>query len=272
MCERHKLPLVTSFYGRDASAIPNEEGWRARYKLLFQSGDAFIVEGPAMRERLVALECPPEKIHIVPLIFDGAYKFRERQLVEGEELKLVFVGRFVDKKGLPILLRALGVSQDKIGPFRLSVIGDGPCREEMEHLANELGIANRVVFCGYCSRDAMKSELEASHILVAPSRTAADGDTEGGAPTILVEAMAMGLPIASTTHADIPFVCSAYVDFLAEEDDVPDLADKIVRLRESHRQWPQLAQSALRHVQTQHSLENIEKLEDVYDLVSRARL
>src|SRR5690606_24335579 len=62
---RLKIPLVTSFYGYDAWMVPERElVWRERYRELFSAGALFLVEGPAMRERLCALGCPEEKIRV----------------------------------------------------------------------------------------------------------------------------------------------------------------------------------------------------------------
>jgi colanic acid/amylovoran biosynthesis glycosyltransferase len=68
-----------------------------------------------------------------------------------------------------------------------------------------------------------------AHIGIQPSRTASDGDTEGGAPTVLLEMQASGIPVVSTRHADIPHVVldpAALVD----EEDVQGLADRLVEL------------------------------------------
>ncbi|GAA4436259.1 glycosyltransferase [Bremerella cremea] len=271
LCRKHSIPLVTSFYGRDASAIPSEGNWRKRYDELFFEGDAFVVEGPAMKQRLVRLGAPCDRVHIVPLICRDGYEFRERSCPPEEMIRFAFVGRFVEKKGLPVLLQALQRAKEKLGAFSLAVIGDGDDRKQMEELAAQLGIAAEVEFRGFCSRSEMISQLSNADVLVAPSRIASDGDTEGGAPTILVEAMAMGLPIVGTTHADIPFVCSAYQDYLAEENDVAGLASQLVKIREDHMRWPALASDAIQVVRQQHSADNIDRLEAIYDLVVAGR-
>jgi colanic acid/amylovoran biosynthesis glycosyltransferase len=62
-----------------------------------------------------------------------------------------------------------------------------------------------------------------------PSRTAADGDTEGGAPTVILELQAMGIPVVATRHADIPFVVPRPQELVAEED-VDALAEALCRV------------------------------------------
>src|SRR5262245_2517668 len=62
--KRVGLPMVTSFYGSDATQLARDPVWRERYRVLFTEGQAFLAEGPAMRATLRALDCPAEKIII----------------------------------------------------------------------------------------------------------------------------------------------------------------------------------------------------------------
>src|SRR5262249_41408360 len=126
IARKYRLPLVTSFYGRDASSLPREEGWKARFQQLFASGDAFLAEGPQLRARLVGVGCPPEKVRIVPLLVDlDRYPWQPRVLNRERALRLLFVGRFVPKKGLPVLIRALALARSQMQWFELVVIGSG---------------------------------------------------------------------------------------------------------------------------------------------------
>jgi colanic acid/amylovoran biosynthesis glycosyltransferase len=58
------LPLVTTFYGFDLSVRAHLEQYRDRYQVLFKEGDLFLTEGPFMRNRLIELGCPPEKVKV----------------------------------------------------------------------------------------------------------------------------------------------------------------------------------------------------------------
>ena len=65
------IPLITSFYGVDAYMFSQRARWRNKYKRLFKQGRLFLAEGPAMREKLIEIGCPPEKIiihqlHVIP--------------------------------------------------------------------------------------------------------------------------------------------------------------------------------------------------------------
>lgn len=264
------LPLVTSFYGYDASAAPQDPRWQARYAELFAESDAFVAEGPAMKRRLEALGAAPEKVFLRPLtIHLDRYHYRPRSLPQGKSLQLLFVGRFADKKGLPVLLRGVAAAAPSLGPFELRIVGDGPMRDELTALADSLGIGSQVSFLGGLPRGEMIAELDRADLLLAPSRTAADGDSEGGAPTVLLEAQASGLPIVSTTHADIPFVCApCYAEFLAEEGSSGSFADKLSAMWAAAPRWPEFSQSAREHVAAQHGVDGDNVLESIYDRVA----
>jgi colanic acid/amylovoran biosynthesis glycosyltransferase len=185
IARRYGLPLATSFYGRDASSLPREKGWMPRLRQLFASGDVFLAEGPKMRARLIDLGCPAEKIRIVPLLIDpDRYSWRPRQLHPEETLRLIFVGRFVAKKGLPVLLRSLARARPSIQALELVVIGSGSdaVESDLKSLVRELQLADVVRFTGSQPRSAVLAEMARAHVLIAPSHTGPDGDTEGGPP------------------------------------------------------------------------------------------
>jgi glycogen synthase len=83
--------------------------------------------------------------------------------------ELVFVGRLVPEKGLDVLLNAMALlSARHIAP-RLRVVGDGPCRNDLEERARKLGLRDQVEFLGAIVGDALVKTLNRHKILVVPS-------------------------------------------------------------------------------------------------------
>ena len=266
---KYRLPVVTSFDGYDASSLPRQEGWLPRLQDLFARGNAFVAEGPAMKARLVRLGCAPDKVHIVPLLVDaGRYRWQPRVLAPKEPLRILFVARFVPKKGLSVLVKALASARSALPPLEFVVIGSGSeaAEADVRRLVSELGLEEVTRFTGGLPRSAVLDEMASAHLLVAPSHTAPDGDTEGGAPTILLEAQAAGLPIVATRHADIPFVAApAYHEFLADEGDVEDLAARLRAMFQASGRWPELGLEGRRHVEQQHGPNARGRLADTYE-------
>ena len=90
---------------------------------------------------------------------------------------------------------------------------------------------------GPLPRERVRTLLDESHLLLAPSVTAADGDQEG-TPVAIMEAMASGLPVVSTLHSGIPEVVKDGVTgLLVPERDVDALAEGLRRLVESPASW-----------------------------------
>ena len=93
-----------------------------------------------------------------------------RELPRGEPLRLVFIGALRSKKGVDVLLRALGERELVGGAWRLRLVGDGRDRARLEALAAELGIAAQVEFAGSVSHDEIGSVYRDADVFVLPSR------------------------------------------------------------------------------------------------------
>jgi colanic acid/amylovoran biosynthesis glycosyltransferase len=215
--------LVVNFYGYDASGLPaSVPAWRRRYEALFRYPNlAVVVEGPVMKARVAGLGCPEDKIHIVPLCLarpEAGQPAKPRPAVVREPNLLGFVGRLVEKKGFGFALKAL-VPLLKAHPrVRIVIVGDGPQRPLIERLAHEHGIAAQVTLKGMRPHAETLAEVERMGAIVVPSLTARNGDSEGGAPTIIAEAQIAGTPVIASDHADIPFSLSDHSYLFTEGD------------------------------------------------------
>lgn len=98
-------------------------------------------------------------------------------------------------------------------------------------------------------------ELDSASIFLHPSVVSADGDTEGGAPTVLLEAQAMGLPVVSTLHADIPNVTvPGKSALLVAERDADAIAEVLVALLDDPSGWAAMGRAGRRHVESYHDI------------------
>jgi glycosyltransferase involved in cell wall biosynthesis len=102
---------------------------------------------------------------------------------------VTFAGRLIDGKGVPDFLRAFA-SLERV-PAMACVVGDGPRRSELESLAAELGIAERVLFLGGVPEQRAREVMRASDVIVNPSYTE-------GLPTSVLEAALMGKAVLAT--------------------------------------------------------------------------
>lgn len=115
---------------------------------------------------------------------------------------LTSVGRLVEKKGYVDLLHALALVKSAGGDFRCSIVGSGPLRQTLHQLRDELELRDRVQLVDSLDQDQVIDRLRATDIFILTPRVAADGDRDG-IPNVLVEAMAMGLPVVTTNAGGV---------------------------------------------------------------------
>ena len=260
------IPMVTTFYGYDMSELPRQQKWRRAYERLFREGDLFLVEGTHMRAELVRIGCPPEKVRIQRMAVDlQVLRFRQRE--PSHRPVLLFCGRLTEKKGLIYALQALTKLRGEWPDLEFRVLGDGELRPQIEAFVQQNGLSDVVTLLGFQPHSVFVEELDRAHLLIQPSTTAANGDSEGGAPTVLLEAQACGLPVLSTYHADIPEVVKdGQSGFLVPERDASALADKILYLLQNPQVWPAMGSTGRAHIEANHDIRReARKLEGIYN-------
>lgn len=130
-------------------------------------------------------------------------RIQRRRPTSSGRLRILCVARLVEKKGVDSLLRALAVLSRRDVGFEATVIGDGPYREALEDLASKEGLEGRIRFVGQATHESVVAALGDHDVFVLPARVARDGDRDA-LPTVLLEAMAAGLPCVSTPVGGIP--------------------------------------------------------------------
>ena len=259
------IPLITSFYGADASKWI--AGGSKKLSPLFREGDLFLVLGEDMKQRLLAQGCPEKKIRIQHLGVDlRQIPFHRRQWPEtGKRIRLLYCGRLVEKKGILYAIEAFAHLAEEWKMLELHIIGEGPLQPVAERAVRHLNLGDRIAFRGGMSNEKVLSEMAKAHLFLLPTITAENGDMEG-TPTVLLEAQASGMPVVSTTHADIPEVVqNGKTGFLAPERDSRALANHLHGLLESPQTWPDMGRAGRRHVDHNYNIRRqVPKLEKVY--------
>jgi colanic acid/amylovoran biosynthesis glycosyltransferase len=255
-CHALGIPLVVSFYGFDLAIDPGDLKLHKAYAKMFRYGAAFTAEGPVLARRLAEIGAPAQRVRLLPLSLP-AWAMQPpppRAPRPAGRLRLFQVARFVEKKGVDLSLMAVARARARGTDVELVLAGGGPLEAQLRSLAAELTLGDAVRFIGYVGHDELPIHLASCDALIQPSRTAANGDTEGGHPTIILEALAQGVPIVATRHADIPFVVRNNVTgLLTAEDDVEGLAENLVRLSADRDLLPSLARHARSTVLKRHS-------------------
>lgn len=250
--------LVTAFRGYDATRYlkAHPEG----YSELFSEGDLFCPVSKSLKRLIMAAGCSEGKIAILHSAVDCArLTYSPRHRGRYEPTKLLTVARLVEKKGVAYAVQAVAqlVRQERLVSY--VIVGDGVLRLDLERMIEELGLSPQVRIVGWVDEEQVSRLLKESHILVAPSVTAEDGDQEG-IPNVLKEAMATGLPVVSTRHSGIPELVEDGVSgFLVPERDVDALADRLAYVIDHSELWPAIGQAGRLKVEREF---DVEKLND----------
>lgn len=150
-----------------------------------------------------------------------------RQMNDGHDLlnpvRIISVGRLVEKKGYDVLLNALSMLPHECA-WEFRHIGDGVKANELNALADQLGLSERIVWLGAQSQDKVIELLRSADLFVLPSRIAKDGDRDG-LPNVLMEAASQKCPVVTTKVSAITeFVTDERLGYLSKADDARALA------------------------------------------------
>jgi colanic acid/amylovoran biosynthesis glycosyltransferase len=253
-----RVPLVTSFGGRDAGVQLGAARSAPLYRILLEASDRIVCVSHHLREQVVAAGAAPERVCVVHRGTDLArFAFvdrsgRSRRV--GGPLRLLMVGRLVEKKGHGDALAALRRLLDAGHPASLEVVGAGPARGAIEAESARLGLADRVTLTPPTDRAGLRERFAAAVVFLHCSVTAADGDVEG-IPNVVVEAAATGLPVVGTRHGGLAEVvedgCGGR---LVAERDPPALAAALEELAKQPERRLALGRAAAERVRRDFDL------------------
>jgi len=226
-----KLPLVVTFHGGDAT---KDEHYRKtlvptifqrRCGALQREAALIICVAEHIREALLARNFPAAKLRVIrygiePEVDDGSPWLAERPY-------LLFVGRFVEKKGITHLLDAIRSLEAEGATVELVLVGDGPMAEMLKHQAADLTHAR---FLGWLPNQEVRRVMRGALAICVPSVAARTGDSEG-LPNVVLEAMACAVPVIGSDTAGIAeAVEHDRTGFLVPPADPPSIAAAARRL------------------------------------------
>jgi colanic acid/amylovoran biosynthesis glycosyltransferase len=260
-----KSKIVTEFHGQDLSII-------SKYKKpvrdkLFRECDLFLTVCEYFKKKLIEFGCNSDKIicHHTG-IYLNKFNFRTRRLPGKDSIKILTIGRLVEKKGVDYSVRAVAKLLESCEKIEYTIVGAGPLEQQLRTLVSELRIDGKVNFVGTMAHDQLINLYDRSHIFVLSSVTAGDGDHEG-IPNALKEAMASGLVVVSTYHSGIDeLIVDNVSGLLAPEKNVDALTDKLEYLIEHPEVWAEIGRNARVAVEENFDSEKLsKKLESIYN-------
>ncbi|HZM36996.1 MAG TPA: glycosyltransferase family 4 protein [Burkholderiales bacterium] len=253
------MPWTGSAHAKDIWTTPE---WEKREKLA--SCEWLVTCTAANREHLAAL-APPGRVE---LVYHGIDLSRfpprgaQRPALDGagEPVTILSVCRLVEKKGMEVLLEALGLLPPALR-WKLVHAGGGPLKEKMILKANSLGIEKSIEWRGPLTQDELLEEYRKADLFALASRIAGDGDRDG-LPNVLAEAQSQALACVATRVSAIPeLVRDGQSGVLVPENDSAALARALEALIRDPARRRALGEAGLARVRAEFMLEaNLERL------------
>jgi colanic acid/amylovoran biosynthesis glycosyltransferase len=204
------------------------------------NADLISREYPDVADRVRVVRCGVEVASTTPTL-------HRPPRASGEPLRIVTVARFEPMKGHVHLLDAVEAVHRAGRDVRLDLVGDGEGRADIVRRAPEW-----VRFHGAVDNGEVQRLVREADLMVLPCIEMPDGRRDG-IPVALMEAMALGTPVISTTVSGIPeLVVDGETGLLVPPGDIERLADAIVRIADDHVLAARLAVAARRHVEQHH--------------------
>ncbi|MFT5051009.1 MAG: colanic acid/amylovoran biosynthesis glycosyltransferase [Chlamydiales bacterium] len=179
--------------------------------------------------------------------------------VTRDENHILAVGRLVPKKGFPVLLQALAQLRAKGSDCRATIVGDGTDREALEQLTGELGLTEHVTFTGPQTQARVREHLERATVFCLPCVIDSDGNRDA-LPTVLLEALAVGIPVVSTPVTGIPEILDdGKAGLIVTAGDARATASALERLLASAEERSALVTAGRQHVQERFDARSVAK-------------
>ena len=199
-------------------------------KFLAKRADYIRIVSPFLYEPLDKLNIDRKKIFLVPPRCDSnLFNYENIESNKPKELtnskyNLLFVGNLIYAKGVDILLEAFALIEKEYSDVSLSYVGEGEEKQKLLNRAKDLGIEKKVIFFGRLEYQAIPVMMHYSDILILPSR-------EEGVGRVILEAMAMRLPVVASNVGGIPLVIDDSKDgLLFVSEDVISLKRRVLLL------------------------------------------
>jgi len=174
---------------------------------------------------------------------------------------IVAIGRLIPKKGFANLIRACALLVERGRPFRCEIFGDGPLENQLRALIEDLGLREHIQLPGPKLQHELRARLANANVFVLPSVPEAEGGMDN-LPTVIMEAMATGLPVVSTTIGGIPeMVIENETGFLVQPQDTAALVEAVEKVTNDRSLGQRLGRAGYERAQNLFSIEkNVREL------------
>lgn len=188
-------------------------------------------------------------------------QFRAELGIARDRPCLVHVGRIAYDKNIEFLIHVVYKVKQKIPDLGVIIAGEGSALKNIMQLSSELGLSDTIYFTGYLDRDSSLQDCYCSgDAFIFASRT----ETQG---LVLLEAMALGIPVVSTSFMGTEDILSSRRGALVAADDLDDFASKVMSLLTDYGLCASLGEQSLIYAQQWSAIEMAQRMLKYYSSV-----
>lgn len=277
---RFRLPFVVYAHGNEILDVM--QGGSDKPRLALRQADRVLANSRHTAHLVQQVGTHPDRIEIVHPGCD-ANRFRprpprmdlRRRLLGAHDHDRVIltVGNLVARKGHDTVIRALPSLCARIPDVTYLVVGDGPCRAQLETLAVATHVRNRVIFAGRVSDEDLPDIYALSDVFVMPSREQLEACDIEGFGLVFLEANACGKPVVGGRSGGVPeAVADGVTGLLVNPEDPEDVANALARLLSDRELATRLGQQGRARVVREFDWTRIGvRVQGILDSVRRGR-
>lgn len=258
------LRFITTLHGTDITLVGQDPSFQAITQFSIAKSDGITAVSNYLRDETVQhFAVPRDAIEVIPNFVDLEIFNRERspchrsKFAEPGEKILMHISNFRPVKRLEDVVRVFARVARQM-PAKLLLVGDGPDRGRAQLLADELGVANRVVFLG--KQESVAELLACADLLLLPSTSEAFG-------LAALEAMACGTPVVATDVGGIPEVVTEGTGYLAPIGAIEEMADAAIEILADAERWKEMSANARRAAEKFDAGSIVPRYEEYYNVV-----
>ena len=250
-----KSRIIVSFHGHDLyfpinNIIPNN----GYYDRLFETADYLVANTPFLKEKLLAINAPEEKIEIIPVAVDTSiFKPVKLDDKKSDIIRIISVGRLEIFKGHQFGIKCISQLVKKGYNIQYSIIGDGSQKELLESLIQKYGLKKHIFLLGRKSQEEISKTLPIQDIFLMTSITDPNYGVESQG-LVTAEAQACGLPVVAFDTGGVKYtLIDGKTGYLCKEKDIHCYAEKIEALISNEALRKKIGLNALRFIEKEYS-------------------
>lgn len=214
------------------------------------------------------VEIVPNPIN--PIFFQTVPNSAEKKKLKSEMgirgKSLVYMGRVSYEKSIDKVLEAFNLVLEECPDTQLMIIGDGPEKKKLEKMAQNMGIAKKIVFTGYLQGDDLVRAMQSNEIFITAS-------VSENMPLSVLEAMACGLPIIAVSALGIPeIVKDGQNGCLAQSNEPSELAQKILNILSEDSKLAEFSRVSLEFAKQYTHNQVCDQHEEIYKKIIESHL